>query len=197
MGGMNTVAGRTVVVMFAAILGCLGACSTPQGSTPEEKRVDVLRIRDETIRELGQQEPASKGEIARSAGYAVFSNIGTQFLIMSSGNGFGVVVDNTDHSRTYMRTAGLGAGLGIGIRDYRIVMIFKDRATLVKFIDEGWDFGAQGNASAQFGDDGGSAAGEASSDSNVKIYQFTTSGVMVGASLKGARFWPDDELNTK
>jgi len=176
-------------------MSALGACHTPKGSTPEEQRMSVLEMRDQTIRELNQREPASKRELANAAGYAVFSNFGTQFIILSSGNGYGVAIDNSDHSRTYMKTLGIGAGLGIGVRDYRMVLIFRDRATLVDFIDNGWDFSAGGDATAKLGDSGGSTSGEASANQKVKIYQFTTDGVMVGGSLKGAKFWPDKDLN--
>ena len=191
---MNRLA--TIGLMCLALSG-LASCNTPKGSTPEEQRMSVLEMRDATIRELAQKQPESKRELANAAGYAVFSNIGTQFLIMSSGNGYGVAVDNTDHTRTYMKTLGLGAGLGIGIRDYRIVMIFKNRADLVQFIDQGWDFSAGGDATAKIGDSGGSASGEASANQSVRIYQFTTEGVMVGGSLKGAKFWPDEKLNNQ
>lgn len=182
-------------MMFACVWIAIGGCATPQGSTAEDKRIHVLAVRDETIRELNRREPQSRRELASSAGYAVFSNVGAQFFVLSSGNGFGVVVDNTDHSRTYMRTAGLGAGLGLGVRDYRMVMIFGDRATLVRFVDKGWDFGAQGEASARLGDSGGTASGAESSNASVKVYQFTENGVMVGGSFRGARFWVDEELN--
>jgi lipid-binding SYLF domain-containing protein len=184
-----------IAMVYAAM--CLGACVSPSGATPEERRMDVLRVRDETMRELYIREPDARREVARAAGYAVFTSLGTQFIVLSSGHGFGVAVDNTTHKRTYMRTAGLGAGLGIGVRDYRVVMVFGDRATLVEFIDRGWDFGAQGDASARIGETGGSASAEASSASGIKVYQFTENGVMVGASIRGARFWPDDELNSR
>lgn len=190
--------GRSVV-LFAVILAMswCAACVSPSGATPEEQRMDVLRMRDETLRELYAREPDSRRDLASAAGYAVFTSLGTQFIVLSSGHGFGLAVDNTTHQRTYMRMAGIGAGLGLGVRDYRVVMVFRDRATLVRFIDRGWDFSAQGDASARIGDTGGSASSESSAEASIRVYQFTENGVMVGASIRGARFWPDDELNAR
>jgi lipid-binding SYLF domain-containing protein len=194
---MSALGRAGVLSTMILALVCCTACVSPSGATPEEQRMDVLRMRDETMRELYVREPDARREVARAAGYAVFTSLGTQFIVLSSGHGFGVAVDNTTHKRTYMRTAGLGAGLGIGVRDYRVVMVFRDRATLVEFIDRGWDFGAQGDASARIGATGGSASSELSTEAGITVYQFTENGVMVGASIRGARFWPDDELNTR
>ncbi len=176
---------------------CASGCMTPEGATVEDQRVEVLGVRDDTIRELNRREPKTIREVATSAGYGVFANFGTQFLVLSTGNGYGVVVDNTTHQRTYMRTAGLGAGLGIGVREYRIVMIFRTRAALLQFVDSGWDFGGSGSAGLKFGETGGSAAGAASMAEDVKVYQFTETGVMLGGSMRGAKFWVDEDLNGK
>ena len=152
-------------------------------------------MRDQAIRDLTYREPKAQRELALSAGYAVFSDFGTQFLVVSSGSGYGVAVDNDTHRRTYMKTAGLGAGLGIGVREYRVVMIFKTKWALANFLANGWDFGGAGSASARFNDSGTSNAAAASMSTDVTVYQFTETGVMLGASLSGARFWVDDELN--
>ena len=37
-------------------------------------------------------------------------------------------------------------GLDFGVKDYREVLVFKDKATLAKFIDKGWEFGGGGAA---------------------------------------------------
>ena len=48
----------------------------------------------------------------------------------------------------------LGVGLGLGAKDYRSVFIFHDKATLDKFINEGWEFGGDADAAAKASDKG-------------------------------------------
>lgn len=183
-------------VMVVALVGaCLAGCMGPQGSSIEDKRVEVLAMRDQTIQELNQREPKTVRELALAAGYAVFSDFGTQFLIVSSGTGYGVAVDNGTHRRTYMRTAGLGAGLGFGVHQYRVVLVFRTENALAQFLAVGWEFGGSGSASARADDVGTTNAFAASVSQDVTVYQLTENGVMLGASMSGAKFWVDDELN--
>ena len=79
-------------------------------------------------------------------------------------------------------------------RIFRAVFVFHDVATMEQFINTGWEFGAHADAAAQAGDMGGSVGGEVVLD-NITIYQMTESGLALQATVKGTRYWKDDELN--
>ena len=63
-----------------------------------------------------------------------------------------------------------------------------------RFTNHGWTVGAQADAAAKADDKGGSFEGEAIID-NVKIYQFTETGIALQATVKGTKFWKSKELN--
>ena len=44
----------------------------------------------------------------------MFSNIGTNLLLITTEGGYGVAVDHETGKRTYMKMAGAGLGIGIG-----------------------------------------------------------------------------------
>jgi lipid-binding SYLF domain-containing protein len=88
----------------------------------------------------------------------------------------------------------VGIGLGLGVKDFRAVFIFHDRTTLTKFVNSGWEFGGHADAAAKAGDKGAAVGGEALID-GITIYQLTKSGLALEATVKGTKYWKDDELN--
>jgi len=131
-------------VCAAMLTGC-----GPKGSlTVEEKRQTVQDMEKTTLERLYKEAPEAKDKIAKAPGYGVFSNANVNLLIASAGTGYGVVVDNATKQRTYMKMALGGVGLGLGAKDYRVVMVFKEKAAMDKFVASGWDFGAHADAAA-------------------------------------------------
>ncbi|MDI1308423.1 MAG: hypothetical protein PSV17_03195 [Methylotenera sp.] len=68
------------------------------------------------------------------------------------------------------------------------------KATLDKFINNGWVFGGHADAAAKAGEKGSAVGGEALID-GITIYQLTQSGLALQATVKGTKYWKDDELN--
>lgn len=85
-----------------------------------------------------------------------------------------------------MKMGEVGIGLGLGVKDFRAVFIFHDRATLTKFINSGWEFGGHADAAAKAGDKGAAVGGEALID-GITIYQLTKSGLALQVTVKGTR----------
>lgn len=181
----------TSLVLIMMITGCLG----PKGSTVEEKQAYVIDVHDETLQELYVQKPEVKEKVENAAGYGVFSNIGAKFFLLSAGNGFGVVVNNTTDEKIYMHMGEIGAGLGFGLTDFRAVFVFHNENSFNKFITSGWQWGAEAEAAAKSGDKGGAATAAKNIDSDVDIYQFTEAGVTASATVSGTKYWRDKELN--
>lgn len=171
------------------------ACATPKGATIEEKREYVLRVRDEALIDLYRERPEVESKIEAAPGYGVFSNIGTQLLVLGTGHGFGVVVDNETSDKTFMRMGQLGLGLGIGVQDFRAVFVFHDPEVLARFVDQGWEFSGEADAAAKSGDKGGAVSGAGSFEEAIEVYQFTKAGLALEASIRGTKYWLDDDLN--
>jgi len=80
--------------LFALCVLLIADCATPQGDTASEKRTSVQEMAQNTLAEAYRLNPGLQGKIKRAAGYGVFSNRGTKFLVVSSGNGYGLMHDN-------------------------------------------------------------------------------------------------------
>jgi lipid-binding SYLF domain-containing protein len=172
----------------------LSGCSTTQGKTPQEKRQAALNMRTEVLAELYKLNPDARAQIAASPGYAVFSNANVNLLFASVGGGYGVVENKRIKKSIYMKMGEAGIGLGLGVKDFRAVFIFKTQESLEAFIDNGWEFGGHVDAAAKAGDKGAAVGGEALLN-GVTIYQITESGLALQATLKGTKYWKDSDLN--
>lgn len=215
---LNTAIYLTLPVLAALIAGC----STPKGSTAAERRDYVREVRDETLQKAYAFKPELRDEVAGAPGYAVFSNIGAQVFLLGGGHGFGLVNNNLTGAETYMNMATVAVGMGLGVRDFRVLFVFDDEAVMREFIERGWQFGAEAEAGAVArGDRGataragadigttgatagaGTAAGDgrrtggdgAAAGTGMRVYQITENGIALQARIAGTRYWKSSELN--
>ena len=185
---------RAVIVLSLGAVLLAGGCSAPKGATIAERKANARQMRDTTLRELYEKRPEAVEKIARAAGYGVFSDWNVNLILLSTGNGWGVVVDKKTGKETFMNMAQLGIGLGLGAKDFRAVFIFRSEEALRKFIHSGWEFGGHADAAAVAGEKGGQASA-AGTFQDIEIYQFTKNGLALQATIAGTKYWRDKELN--
>ena len=188
---------RQLLTLTAAILIAviIAGCRGPKGDTVVEKQDYVFNMRDKMLTELYKEKPETKEKIANAAGYGTFSNMNVNLFLASTGNGYGVVHNNDTGADTYMKMAMLGVGVGLGVKDFRAAIIFKNQEALNTFVNKGWEFGGHADAAAKAGDTGGSANVAGDITSGMEIYQFTKNGVALQATIAGTKYWKDKELN--
>jgi len=184
-----------MLFLLLVITGFSVGCVTPKGVTKQEQRDYVLNMKDETLAKLYEQKPETRSMIKKASGYGVFSNIGTHIFVVAGGSGYGVVVDNSTEQKTYMKMRSVGFGLGMGVKDFRAVFIFKNKRVLSEFVEKGWEFGGQADAAAKSGDKGGAVGGETYIETGIAIYQLTEAGVALQATIAGTKYWKDKDLN--
>ena len=184
------------IVIGLGLVGLMVAgCATPAGNSASEQQASVRRMRSETLAELYAKKPIVKESIAKSAGYAVFSNININLLLLSSGNGYGVARDAASGKDVYMRMQMLGVGLGAGVKDFRAVMIFKTPEAYHLFTEKGWEWGGHADAAAKSGDKGAAIGAAEDITTDMEVYTFTESGIALQATIAGTKYWKDDKLN--
>jgi len=184
---------RILTLGCMAMLLLAGGCATT-GSTPAEQRASIQAMKNQVLSEIYRQKPDVKQQVASAPGYAVFSNANVNLVLASFGGGHGVARNNLTGEQTYMKMGEVGVGLGLGVKDFRLLFVFHDEAAMSRFIDKGWSLGAQADAAAKASNKGAAAGGEITVD-NMTIYQLTESGFALQATIKGTRFWKDDALN--
>ena len=184
---------KTMAVLFTIAL--LAGCATIKGNNIVEQREYVLDMKSDALARLYEEIPIAKEQIQNAAGYGVFSNINTNLFLLSSGSGYGIVTDNKDKNPIYMKMRTLGAGLGIGVKDFRAIIIFRNQDDMDKFIEKGWEFGGQADAALKSGDKGNTYSAAQSSDLDIITYQLTEAGAALQATLQGTKYWKHKDLN--
>ncbi len=185
---------QTLVIIALLALVTLSTGCAASGNTVQERRNSVKEMEEETLERFYREVTYAKRQLENAAGYGVFSNGNINLLIASAGTGYGVVVNNKTGERTYMRMAMGGLGLGFGVKDYRVVMLFPNREVLARFLEDGWEFGGHADAAAKASDLGGEASVQGALG-EIKTYSFTKAGIALQATLAGTKYWQDDSLN--
>jgi lipid-binding SYLF domain-containing protein len=186
---------REIGAFLTVIL--LSAGLATAGDSPDEKREKIRKMADTTLNDLYKLEPTSKELVQKSAGYAVFDNMGTNLFVVSTARGGGIAVNSKTNQDTFMKMISAGAGLGVGIKDYRVVFAFETDDALARFLDSGWSGSAQADAAAKTSNSGGAYSGAAMVEPGVCVYQITKKDLALQLRLQGTKYYKDDDLNQK
>lgn len=161
----------------------------------EQDRMAVRAATRETLDRLYQVRPGARNTIKNAAGYAVFSNFGMKIFVAGGGKGKGMAVNNKTGKEVFMKMLEVQAGLGMGIKKFRLVWIFDTQNAFDHFVDSGWELGAQATAAAQIKDVGGAHQGALAIAPGVWLYQLTDNGLALELTAKGTKYYKDKELN--
>ncbi|MGR3293068.1 MAG: lipid-binding SYLF domain-containing protein [Candidatus Scalindua sp.] len=184
---------KTMTIFFTIVF--LAGCATIKGNTVVEQREYVLDMKNDALAHLYEEVPIAKEQIKNAAGYGVFSNINTNLFLLSSGSGYGIVTDNKDNNPVYMKMRTLGAGIGLGVKDFRAIIIFRKQEDMDKFIEKGWEFSGQADAAFKSGEKGAAYSAAQSADLDIITYQLTEAGASLQATLQGTKYWKHKDLN--
>jgi len=185
--------GSTTALLALVLL--LGGCAS-HGTTPAEKRATVLEMRDEALAQLYRERPEARERVASAAGYAVFDAASQNLILLQTEGGYGVLTSASGET-TFMKAGGAGVGFGVGLKDYREIIVFRDAEDFERFRDVGWDASGRAEATAKSGNMGGAAAGRQSVDLDVNTYQLLDSGIALQATLGATRYWKWQALNAE
>jgi lipid-binding SYLF domain-containing protein len=175
-------------------LAVLAAAVPAYAADAAAQKAEIRKMCDEALATLYKEKPAAKAEISKAAGYGCFSSFGLSFIIGGAG-GRGLVHENAAKKDYYMNMAQASAGLDIGIKDYREVLVFKDAATLKKFVDSGWEFAGSAGASAAVDNKGAKKDVADVTTSPIVVYPMTKTGLAIGVAVGSRKYWKDKDLN--
>jgi len=191
-------------IFLAAALVCATALPVgaglfgPSGDDIEAKRDKVRKERDEILAKLYKEKPEAREKIEKAVGYGAFNNKNMNLFLLSTGHGYGMVVDAKTGKETFMAMGSLGGGIGMGAKDLSVVFIFKTADAMKEFVEKGYQFGGQADATAKSGDKGTGAGKEGAADTAgnlFEVYQMTDTGVALQATVAGTKYWKDKDLN--
>jgi lipid-binding SYLF domain-containing protein len=163
----------------------------------EGKKDQTRKMAAQTLQDLYKAEPTAQAAIQKSAGYAVFDNMGVNVLLLSTARGAGLAVNTKSNQETFMKMVSAGGGLGVGVKDYRLIFVFGNDKAYAQFLDSGWSGSAQTDAAAKAGEKGAAYSGAVEVAPEVWVYQITKNGLALQLTLQGTKYYKDDDLNKK
>ncbi|KZN58654.1 hypothetical protein N473_04275 [Pseudoalteromonas luteoviolacea CPMOR-1] len=185
---------KLISMSLMLVMVIVSGCASMGAGDNVQKRAQIIKMKNETLSQLYKEKPDTRAQLRSAVGYAVFSNANINLLLVSAGTGYGVVQNNQTGQFTYMNMAEGGVGLGLGVKDYRLIVVFHTAEALDTFVNHGWTFGGNADAAAKASDKGAAIQGEVYYG-NMSVYTLTQSGLALQATVKGTKFWPDKSLN--
>ena len=186
---------RLKMIAAMLVLALLSGSTCVRADDDEKRREKTRKTTAEILKGLYKTEPTSKAAIQKAAGYAVFSNMGVNVLLLSTARGSGLAVNNKTKKETFMKMVSVGGGLGMGVKDYNVVFVFENAKALTQFLDSGWEGSGQADAAAKAGKKGGAYSGAMEVAPGVWVYQITKNGLALQLTLQGTKYYKDDDLN--
>jgi lipid-binding SYLF domain-containing protein len=186
--------GITIILVLGFMLTTASLCAASDEKV-QQQREDIRKMANDTLSRLYKTQPSAQKAVESAAGYAVFSNFGMKIFLVGGGSGKGVAVSNKTKQETYMKMLEAQAGLGMGVKKFRLVWVFENQSNLNSFINSGWELGAQATAAAQASGQGGAFAGAMSISPGVWLYQLTDDGLALELTAKGTKYYKDGNLN--
>ena len=209
----------TLLIMFSFVSAnptCAGIFGKDE--SPAEQRKQIQTERKEVLDKVFKLQPQLEKKVEKAPGYATFSAVNMNLLLLATTRGTGIVVDNEKNEVTYMKVTSVGGGIGAGVKDLSVLIIFNEHEALERFVNSGWYFAAQADAALKVGEKGGEV-GESTSvaaptknggldasmsggmsgvtqvETAMEIYKITETGIAAQATVSGVKFSKDDELN--
>lgn len=174
---IRSVPGLSILV---AVIFVATGCTTYGSMTVDEKRAHLVELEERTMVELVESYSQAKEDLETAVGYAIMSNAATKVPFVGAGEGIGVVVDSRTDERTYLRLTRFDVGGGLGVRTFRVVVVFFDETLMKKLASGKLELGAGAEAGAGSKDVGTGAGGIAGSRNGKRaLYQLSDTGASV------------------
>ena len=123
-------------LVIGLCLVMLGACASMPVEQREARRAEINREAEETIALVSQKSPEFTEALEQSAGYFTSRVSEATVALIGGAQGIGVLVDNQTGERTYMNIKRLDLGIGLGLREYRFIVLAEDAEALESLLSK-------------------------------------------------------------
>lgn len=172
---------RFAVLMFVPILVLASCQATPDA----DERVEIVDHSKVELKRMMEKDPELEPLLKKSAGYAVFPEVGKGGLLFGGAFGRGAVYARGGKFLGYATVTQASVGGVVGGQMYAQLLVFQDKAHMDDFMNgDKVRFGAQATAIAIT--DG--AANATEYDDGVAVFIMPRGGLMADASLSGQEF---------
>ncbi len=170
------VAGLALWVLVILAQGAAAA------SGPTSTELDAMGTA--AISRLTGERPELEEKVAASAGYSVIAVAAAKVPGVGAGQGYGVVVDQRDGSRSYLKVSQIEVGAGLGGKKAKFVILFREASVLERMKTGGWRYESGADVSAADGDATSDTYTSARSGKGYKVFQLNESGAVATITLR-------------
>ena len=168
-----------------------------QAKSVEKQREEIDALSQKVLTRLYEKYPNSERVIKFCYGYATLGATGSQTGFTGDSHGRGIAFNNETGEKVYMKMQEFKLGFGVGIKEFDLVFVFGTKESWDNFISGKFKFGVEANAAATDSIKGASLDGASMVGQNMWVYQNTTKGVSIAATLKGMNIYPNKKLNAE
>ena len=161
----------------------------------EAKRQALLKMADDTLKEIYALDPKAKDKVQKAYAYAVFDDYIYNAVFYVAGQGSGVAFRNSTKAPEYMLMLRAGTGPGVGYTKFRQVLIIKNETIYKEMTTVGFDVEASANATFKVDNFGGSKLYSGSFNPYLGVYTITDSGIDLQANWGGVEYIKNPGLN--
>lgn len=163
----------------------------------DKERAEIEQLSQNALKNLYTQKPHARKLIDECYAYATLSNSSVKVLLFGSAHGRGLAVNHETGEKYYMRMKQVGAGLGIGAKEYELIFLITNEKAWKSFIAGETRFVGSASATAKDGGSGVSYDGATYVAEGVWMYQNTSKGLALEAFINGTKIYADKKLNRK
>jgi len=110
----------------------------------KSKARELDRMADTAVAKFTQENTGLRWQVDASPGYLVADQTGMNIALIDGGFGGGVLVDNVQDKRTYVKVSHLDMEGGTGANSYKVLFLFSNRENLEKAQAGEWSWEAGG-----------------------------------------------------
>lgn len=180
---------RCVVSLSGLLLAVLSGCTSIPVDQRAEIRAGIDADAAETLQRMLEHEPGFREKLQAAEGCFITRLSATKVPIVGGGYGMGVLYEKGTGHRTYMNVTRTELGVGLGIGQFRAVLLLEDKETLEDFRGGIWRTGIGTESSM-----GGTSAGKQTSGKGYSVHFVSDSGAAIAASARTVRLSVNDEL---
>lgn len=134
------------VVASAVLLLALAGCASLSPEDHAIRRAELDQMAETTLTRLVELQPDAARALETCVGFVVLDMKTTKIPVIGTGQGFGVVIDRRNDTRSYVQVSRIEVGGGLGAQSYRLVIMFDDKRLLDRAVSGAWHYEAGSQA---------------------------------------------------
>lgn len=179
-----------------SLLVVLSGCATLTEQEKQDKSTTIDVLVQQTIKKIIYKNPDMTSEFEAAPGYAILKLDTAKVPYVGYGNGKGILVDNLNKERFYLKAKINAVGSGLGAESFRIILLFENEKAVQKFKSGKIRFGARADVAAKTGDkEGVRIEGKKTIQKGFSVYVFNDAGVAATMTIWMLNISLDRNLN--